>query len=77
MTLRKKVRLILECPCFRTPFESQSVHGNQTVLKPALQRFYLNFPLIYDKMSWKTSLQIRKIKTVCYHVDWQSHVFSS
>ena len=42
--------------CFRTPLKSQRLHGSPTLLKPALQHFYPNFPLIYDKFSWKTSL---------------------
>ena len=48
-----------ERSCFRTPFQSQGVHRSQTLLKPSLQQFYSNFPLIQDKLSWKTSLLVR------------------
>ena len=40
------VSSIPECPCFRTTFQIQSVYKTQTVLQPARQHFYLNFPLI-------------------------------
>ena len=59
MIWRKVFTSILESLCFRTPFQSQSVHGTQTLLKPALQHFYLIFSLIYDKLSWKASLLVR------------------
>ena len=48
--------------CFRTPFESQSVHGSQTQLKSARQHFYPNFLLIQSKLSYKTSLLVRSEK---------------
>ena len=44
---------------FRTPLESESVHGFQTPLKPALQHLYPNFPLNQEKLSLKTSLLVR------------------
>ena len=59
LTPTNVVTSILECPCFRTPFQSQSVHGTMPVLKPVLQHFYPNFPLLYNKLSWKTSLFVR------------------
>ena len=45
--------------CFRTHFASKGVHGSQTLLEPALQRFYPNFSLIWDKVSWKRSPLVR------------------
>ena len=52
---RNVVIPMLERYSFRIPFQSQSVHGSKTVLKPPLQHFYRNFPLIYDKLSSKIS----------------------
>ena len=45
--------------CFRTAFGSQGFHELETLLKSAWQDFYPNFPLILDKLSWKTSPLIR------------------
>ena len=45
--------------CFRTLLESKCFHGSQTLVKPALQHFYPNFQLIWEKLSWNTSLFIR------------------
>ena len=59
MTPRNVFTLLQECTGIRTPFQSQSVHGTQTLLKPALQHFYLIFSLNYDKLSWKASLLVR------------------
>ena len=56
MTLRNGVTSRPESSCFRTPFESQRVQGCQTLLKPARQHFYPTFPLIRDKLPYKTSL---------------------
>ena len=53
------VTSIQESSCFRTPFQSQSVHLSQTLLKASLQPLYPNFPLTYNKWSWKTSLLLR------------------
>ena len=44
---------------FRTPFESQRVHGYQTLLKRPCQHFYQNFPSIQDALSSKTSLLVK------------------
>ena len=48
-----------ESSSFRTLFESERVHGCQTLLKPTRQLFSANFPLIQDKLSYKTSLLVR------------------
>ena len=45
--------------CFRTPFASTRIHRSQTLLQPALQRFYPNFSLIQNKVRWKTSPLLR------------------
>ena len=34
-------------------------HRSQTLLEVPLQQFYPNFPLIYKKVSWKTSPLVR------------------
>ena len=44
---------------FRTPFQSQGVHGLQSLLKPARHHFHPHFPLIQDKFIYKTSLLVR------------------
>ena len=44
---------------FRTPFTCKRVHGSQALLEPAPEIFYLNFPLIQDKTSSKTSPLVR------------------
>ena len=53
------VTLMLENSRFRTPFESQRVHGFQTLLKSGCQKFRRNFPLSQNKLSYKTSLLLR------------------
>ena len=45
--------------CFRTTFANKRVHRSQTLLEPALQHFYPNFPLIQDKVSPEKRLLIR------------------
>ena len=45
--------------CFRTPFTSKRIHVSQTPPEPAKQHFNANFPLIYHKLSWKTSSLVR------------------
>ena len=45
--------------CFRTPFDSKCVHRSQTLLEPALQHFYPNYPLIQEKFRCKTSFLVR------------------
>ena len=57
--LTNVVTSMTESSCFKKPFEILHVHGSQTLLKPALQHFYPNFPLIQKKLSWKTSLFFR------------------
>ena len=44
---------------FRTPFESQRVHGLQSLLKYTGHHYHSNFPLSQDKLSSKTSLLVR------------------
>ena len=48
-----------ESSCFRTPFESQRVHGSQTLLKSARQHFSPTFAIVQDKLNLKTSLLVR------------------
>ena len=45
--------------CLRTPFDSKRVQGSETLLEPALQHFYPNFPSIQDKLSCKSSFSVR------------------
>ena len=45
--------------CFKTAFASKRVHGSQTLLELALKNFHPNFPLIQEKLSWKTSPLVR------------------
>ena len=40
--------------CFRKIFGSERNHGSQTLPKSVCQNFYPNFPLIQNKLSWKT-----------------------
>ena len=56
MTPKNAVPWMPKSSCFRTRFQSQSVHGTQTPLKAVLQHVYPNFLLILDKLSQKTSL---------------------
>ena len=44
---------------FRTPFESQRVHGLESPLKSAQQHFHPNFTLNQDKLRRKRSLLVR------------------
>ena len=53
------VTWMLERSRFRTPVESQRVHGWQTLLKWARKDIHLNFPLTQEKLSYKTSLSVR------------------
>ena len=63
--------------CLRTPFGSQCAHWSQTLLKSARQDFYPNFPLIWDKLSWKTCLWIRsKILGLFVNKLRASHMYS-
>ena len=55
MTPRNVVTSMPESSYFRTLFESQCIHGCKTLLRPALQHFYPNFPLSQNKLSWKIS----------------------
>ena len=53
---------VIQCrgaPILEHPFASKLVHRSQTLLEPPLQHFYLNFPLIHEKLSWKTSPLVR------------------
>ena len=48
--------------CFRTPFGNQRVNGFQTPLKVVRHHYYLFFPWISGKLSWKkTALLWSKI----------------
>ena len=44
---------------FRTLFGIHSIYGSQALSKSTRHRFYPDFPLLQDKLSWKTSLLIR------------------
>ena len=44
---------------FRVPFISKRVRRSQTLLELPLQQFHPTFPLMQDKLSWKTSLLVR------------------
>ena len=46
LSTRNAVTSMSKSFCFRTPFQSQRVHGSKTLLKAALQHLYHNFPLI-------------------------------
>ena len=48
-----------ESSYFRTPFESQRVHGYYTLPERPWQHFYQNFPFMQDTLSWKTCLLVR------------------
>ena len=41
--------------CFSTPFGNQRVNGFETLLKSAQHHYFLIFPWIRDKLSWKNS----------------------
>ena len=45
--------------CFRTAFSSQHINESQTMLKSARRQFYPIISLFRDKLSWKTSLNVR------------------
>ena len=63
--------------CFRTSFRSQRVHLCKTLLKSARQHFYPTFPLMQDKLSWKTSLWIRsKISGMLVSTLADDHMYS-
>ena len=59
LTLRNKVTSMPLSVCFSTASNIKRVHGSQTLLDPPLQHFYLNFPLIQDRLTWKTSPLVR------------------
>ena len=59
MTLTNVVTSMPASSTFRTPFTCKRVHGSQALLEPAPEIFYLNFPLIQDKTSLKTSPLVR------------------
>ena len=44
---------------FRTNFGNERIHGSQTLPKSGWQQFYTRFPLIREKLSWKTCVSIR------------------
>ena len=48
-----------ESSCFRTLFASKRGQVSQTLLEPALKQFNPNFPLIEEKLRWKTSPSVR------------------
>ena len=59
MNPRNVVTSMTVSSCFRTPFDSKRVHGSQIPPQTALQHYSPNFPLIHDKLRWKTSLLVR------------------
>ena len=44
---------------FRTAFGNQPVNGYETLLKSARHYYYLIFPSVWDKLSWKMSALVR------------------
>ena len=77
MTLTKVVTSMPGSSCFRKPFDSKRVHSYQTLLKLALQHFCPNFPLIQDKLIWKTSLLVRsKILGLSDNTLTANHMYS-
>ena len=62
---------------FRTPFQSERVHWSETQNKSAGRHFYLNSPLIQDKLSWKKSLLVRdQVLTLFGNTLTASHMYS-
>ena len=59
MTLTNVLTSMPVSSCFRTPFARKRVRGSQTLLEIAIQHFHPIFPLIYDRLSWKTSPLVR------------------
>ena len=55
LTLKNALTLMQKSFCFRAPLKSERVRGSETLLKPARERFYRNFPLVQEKLSWKIS----------------------
>ena len=63
--------------CFRTPFQSQGVHGSQTILKFKRQQYHPNFLLIQDKLSQITSaLVTSKILGLFGNTTTVDHMYS-
>ena len=58
-TPRNMVIWIPESSYFSTPFESQCVHGHDALLRRPWQHCFQTFQLIWDTLSWKTSLLVR------------------
>ena len=66
-----------ESSCFRRPFVSQGLDGSRTLLKPALQHFHRNFPLIYKKLSLKKSVLVRsKVLGLFGNILTANHMYS-
>ena len=59
MTPKNVVTWMPENCFFRTPLWNQRIHGSQTLVKSPRRHFCPNFPLIRDKLSYKTSLLVR------------------
>ena len=63
--------------CSKTPFGRKRVHGSQTLMESARQHFYFNFPLLLDKLSWRTSLLMRsEILLLFVNTLTVDHIFS-
>ena len=58
LTPRNVVTSLSESSCFRGPFQSQGVHGSQTLLKLTLVYFHPTFLKILEKLSIKGSLLV-------------------
>ena len=68
---------MLKNSCFRTPFESQHIHGSQILLESARQHFYPSFRIMQDKSSLKTSVLVRsEILELFGNTFLSDHVYS-
>ena len=59
MTTKNVLTWMPKSYCFRTAFANKLVQRSQTLLNSAWQHFYPNFPLMQDKLNWKTCVWIR------------------
>ena len=65
--------------CFRPTFVWECVNGSLTRPKPPQLKFYPNFLITSDKLSWKKIFlsQMWNLTTVLQHLDSLLHLFSS